>query len=439
MAYNMKYTPPHSIESERYALACMFNQDVAFLSGSSVLDVTDFYIEAHKHIFEALRHLEKNHKDACTVGVFEYVKSIKAEQSTPLSYIIEVADLCTGSVSFEECVSKLKEKRIARGICEKSEEHLKLASAGEDLESLFEKVRIDFSDLEKDGIGSSWFSLEELLDKSIKSIQERIQIRESGFSCVGLPTGFAHFDSIVGGLSPSHMIVCAARPGMGKTALALNIMENLVIKYKKPVGFFSLEMSNGEIIDRLLSSHSHIPLNKIRTGCLDDFEYRVLKDKVAQIRNSPFIIDDSPYQTMATIASKAIRMKNQYHIEVLFIDYLQLINGTNKKSNDSKYLEVTEISRKIKCLAKHLNIPIFVLSQLSRSVEQRSDKTPQLSDLRDSGAIEQDADSVIFIYRGDYYDPASSQSKIIVAKNRHGSMGSVDVAFKNHICRFEEK
>lgn len=432
--------PPHCLETEQHALACMINRDEDFVHGSQMLSKEDFHLTQHQVIFSGIKNLQEQEKDPCTIAIYDYVKGSGHHSTATLSYIMTLANLPVGCISFEECMEILQKKKVARTIYNMSKMHMSLTSEGEGPDEMIEKIRLDYSDLEKNGFGAYGKHFHELAKGCLEQLEKRIELFNKGIRSSGLSTGFERFDDMVGGLSPSHLIICAGRPGMGKTAFALNILENLVFKYKRPVGFFSLEMSNSEVFDRLISSQTGYPFKKVRTGSLDDHELQVVKNKLSDIKDMPLIIDDSPYQTIASLSTKAIRMKSKHNIEAIVIDYLQLLHGTKKGNADNRYMEVTEISRKLKCLAKHLNIPIICLSQLSRSVEQRSQKMPQLSDLRDSGAIEQDADVVFFLYRSDYYDPYDTKnSKIIIAKNRHGQMGDVPITFNNHICQFQEK
>ena len=427
---------PHSLETEQRALSCMLNSEGDVKRGLSMLTREHFHLIQHQDIFNSLEHLDSKDKDISVVRIYDYLKIKGRENITTLSYIMSIANMSTAVVSLEGCHEVLQEKKLARSLVEAAQKHIDMAQH-DDIQEIFDTIRLDYDQIEKSSIGNSGLLLSDFLSLSFKQLEKRKTQKEHGILCSGLSTGFKHFDEKAGGLSPSHLIIGAGRPGMGKTAFALNIMEHVVVKSQKPVGFFSLEMSHSELIDRLISSQSRIPLRKIRTGDLNNQESDAIKQKIAEIENSPLIIDDSAFQTMATLSSKAIRMKSKHKIEAIFVDYLQLIQGS-RKSSENRYMEITEISRKLKCLAKHLNIPIVCLSQLSRSVEQRTDKTPQLSDLRDSGAIEQDADIVFFLYRNDYYDPYKTGAKIIIAKNRHGGMGSVDVTFDKYLCQFKE-
>lgn len=428
----MSLNLPHSIESEQHALACMLNSDAD--QGVSILTVDHFYLDVHRNIFFAIKHLLDKELEISVVNIYEYLKGLGSQNVTTLSYVMQVANMYSSIVTLSDCVKILNEKLVARSLIQTANEHIDMALNG-DMVEVFDKIRTDYERLEKAALGSCGEEFTYLLNQALSDIEQRQRRRSSGVLCLGVPTGFEKFDEKLGGLSPSNLSIVAGRPGMGKTALILNMIESMAIKNQIPVGFFSLEMSNEEIMHRLVSSYVEIPVTKIRSGDLTDVCLENLKMKLKETQESPLIIEDSP-QNIATLCSKAIQMKNKYAIKALFIDYLQLIEGMRK--SDSRYMEVTEISRRLKCLAKQLKIPIVCLSQLSRSVEQRSDKTPQLSDLRDSGAIEQDADSVVFLYRAGYYDPYDSNCKIIIAKNRHGSCGEVQIKFNEKFCQFKE-
>lgn len=428
----MSLNLPHSIESEQHALACMLNSDAD--QGVSILTVDHFYLDVHRNIFFAIKHLLDKELEISVVNIYEYLKGLGSQNVTTLSYVMQVANMYSSIVTLSDCVKILNEKLVARSLIQTANEHIDMALNG-DMVEVFDKIRTDYERLEKAALGSCGEEFTYLLNQALSDIEQRQRRRSSGVLCLGVPTGFEKFDEKLGGLSPSNLSIVAGRPGMGKTALILNMIESMAIKNQIPVGFFSLEMSNEEIMHRLVSSYVEIPVTKIRSGDLTDVCLENLKMKLKETQESPLIIEDSP-QNIATLCSKAIQMKNKYAIKALFIDYLQLIEGMRR--SDSRYMEVTEISRRLKCLAKQLKIPIVCLSQLSRSVEQRSDKTPQLSDLRDSGAIEQDADSVVFLYRAGYYDPYDSNCKIIIAKNRHGSCGEVQIKFNEKFCQFKE-
>ena len=427
---------PHSVETEQRALACMLERDADATKGLAMLSEEHFYLSAHKNIFNSIKHLASKEIRICIVNIYEYLKAAGQESITSLSYVAEIANLAVAVVSIEDCYAVLHEKLVARSLVNTASKHIELAQK-QDLTEIFSKIRSDYESLEKVSVGLCGEELAPILEAALFSIEKRREAYLGGVTCAGVPTGFKKFDEKLGGLSPSNLIIGAARPGMGKTALILNMIENIAIKAQRPVGFFSLEMSRSEIMDRLLSGITDVPIIRLRNGDLTEQEILLLKERVEKVKESPLIVDDAPYQTIATLGAKAIQMKNKYDIQAIFIDYLQLISDMRGNASN-RYMEITEISRRLKCLAKQLDIPVVCLSQLSRSVEQRADKTPQLSDLRDSGAIEQDADIVFFIHRKGYYDPYDLTCKIIIAKNRHGQQGEVKVTFNKMCCRFEE-
>lgn len=424
---------PHSIETEQHALACLLNKDAE--QGVSLLTADHFYVDAHRDVFQAVKHIVDKGLEVSVVNVYECLKGLGPRNVTTLSYVMQLANMSSAIVTLDACVKILNDKLIARSLVQKANEHIEMALRGDIVEA-FDKIRSDYEGLEKSALGSCGEEFTPLLERALLDIERRQRCRSSGVLCLGVPTGFETFDEKLGGLSPSNLCIGAGRPGMGKTALILNMIENMAIKNQTPVGFFSLEMSNEEIMDRLIGGYVGVPVKKLRMGDLTDWCLENLRSKAMVAKDAPIIIEENP-QNIATLCSKAIQMKSQYDIKVLFIDYLQLIQGM--RPSDSKYMEVTEISRRLKCLAKQLKIPIVCLSQLSRSVEQRADKIPQLSDLRDSGSIEQDADSVFFLFRAGYYDSYDPTAKIIIAKNRHGSCGEVRITYNQELCQFKEK
>lgn len=255
---------------------------------------------------------------------------------------------------------------------------------------------------------------------------------------IGVPSGFTDFDKVTAGFQKTDLIILAGRPAMGKTSLALSMVHNMAVKRNIPVGFFSLEMSAEQLVQRIISMESNISLSTIRNGGLNDEEWLKLQDAVRALDNTPIYIDDSSLITTAEIRSKARKMKMEYNIQAIFIDYLQFITGNAKLG--SKQLEVAEISRELKALAKELEIPVITLAQLGRGPDARTDHRPVLSDLRDSGAIEQDADLVCFIYRDEYYNKNSEKpgvGEVIIAKHRNGATGTVDIAWLAEYTRYD--
>ena len=274
----------------------------------------------------------------------------------------------------------------------------------------------------------------------VKSAMARIEeLYDSKDAYTGLPTGFTDFDKMTSGLQPSDLIIVAARPSMGKSSLVLNIAEHVALTGGKSVAFFSLEMSKEQLVQRLLCSEAGIDASRLRIGQLQENEWPNLVSAADKLSSAKIMMDDTPGMTALEMRSKARRWKNENGLDLIIVDYLQLMQGSSKRASDNRQQEMSDISRSLKGLARELNVPVIALSQLSRSVEQRTSKRPMLSDLRESGALEQDADIVCFIYRDDYYNPDTEQknvAELIVAKHRNGPVGTVQLFFRKDITRF---
>ena len=432
----MLATQPHCVLTEQLALACMMEDNRFASEGVSTLNAEHFYLSGHRAIFEAIKAIVGSSWDVGIVSVHNELEKAKKHREAPIEYLSQLAQMYSGAVSLKDCIKTLENKMLAREVVNTANHHIEMAT-NEEVVDILEQVRSDYDGIRKKACGKETNPLSFFLGKSVASIVERHNNNKRGQTVRGVPTGFKIFDQKLGGLSPSNLIICAARPGMGKTALIINMLENIGIIDQTPVGFFSLEMSSLEIMERLLSSQTGIALSSIRSGEVSDQGIKLLKKTVKNIQESPVFIDDSGTHTMSSLATKCYQLKTLNNVKAIFIDYLQLIDSPQGKQ-ESPYEKTSQISRKLKCLAKDLNIPIVCLSQLSRSVEQRTDKTPFLSDLRDSGSIEQDADSVFFIFRKGYYDPYDNKSKLIIAKNRHGEQGEVEVFFEKSLCKFQE-
>ena len=276
----------------------------------------------------------------------------------------------------------------------------------------------------------------------VKSAMARIEeLYDTKDAFTGLPTGFSDFDKMTSGLQPSDLIIVAARPSMGKSSLVLNIAEHVALDGGKSVAFFSLEMSKEQLVQRLLCSQARIDASRLRIGQLQESEWPNLVNAADKLSAAKIMLDDTPGMTALEMRSKARRWKNENGLDLIIVDYLQLMQGSSKRASDNRQQEMSDISRSLKGLARELNVPVIALSQLSRSVEQRTSKRPMLSDLRESGALEQDADIVCFIYRDDYYNPDTEQknvAELIVAKHRNGPVGTVPLYFRKDITRFED-
>ncbi len=444
---------PHSKESEMMVLGCMLTSINSLNIAADALDDSDFYFTEHKIIFQVLKTAYKKDKPADIHLVAEELK--RQEKLTTvggLSYLTTLAQYAGTSAFIEEYVDIVHSKALLRRmihaaqLVEKTalEQPLDVNVALDEAQQLFFQISQAanpaagvlitdiFSGLRSE---SGIPYLKELQEK-----QERYALRgpeDTGIS--GIPSHFVDLDKMINGLNNSNLMILAARPAMGKTSLALNIAENVCFKNNIPVGIFSLEMSAEQLVHRIICSQAEVESDKIKTGSLNGIEYQRVVSCVSEMQKRVMIIDDQAGLKITDLRARARRMKESYGVGLLIIDYLQLISGSGaNRTVESRQNEISEISRMLKNLARELNIPIICLSQLSRKVEDRQGHRPMMSDLRESGSIEQDSDIVMFLLRREYYDPLDKpgMAELIVAKNRHGGVGSVHFTFRKEYAQF---
>ena len=446
-------TPPASKESEMMVLGCMLTSINSLNIAAEALEETDFYYSEHRLIFHCLKEAYKADRPADVHLVAEELKRQEKLQSIGgVVYLTTLAQYAATSAYIEEYIKIVKDKAILRKmvaaaqLIEKTtlEEPADVHGALDDAQKLF--FEIGQSSHSKNGIlvsdilrGKSSGSNQSFL-KELEARQERfIKMGPEESAITGISTQFIDLDKMINGLNNSHLIILAARPAMGKTALALNIAENVAFKSKIPVGVFSLEMTAEQLVHRIVCSQSEVESDKIRTGSLSPMEFHQVVEAVNEIQSHTLVIDDQPGLKITDLRARARRMKESYGIGFIVIDYLQLISGSgSSRTLESRQNEISEISRMLKTLARELDVPILCLSQLSRKVEERTGHRPMMSDLRESGSIEQDADIVMFLLRREYYDPHDrpGQAELIIAKNRHGSVGSVNFTYRKEIAQF---
>lgn len=444
---------PHSKESEMMVLGSMLTSINSLNIGADGLNDFDFYFTEHKTIFQVLKAAYKNDKPADILLVAEELKRLdKLAAIGGISYLTTLAQYAGTSAFIEEYVELVRNKSLLRKmihaaqIIEKNalEEPLDVNAALDDAQQKFFQI----SQAVNSGTGtlvseiitgvkaeSGLPFLKELEARQEKYLREGPE--KAGIT--GMPSHFIDLDKMLNGLNNSNLMILAARPAMGKTLLALNIAENVCFKNKVPVGIFSLEMSAEQLVHRIICSKSGIESEKIKTGSLSGSEFQVIVNCVHELQKTVMIIDDQAGLKITDMRARARRMKESHGIGLLIVDYLQLISGSGAKGmNENRQSEIAEISRMLKNLARELNIPIICCAQLSRKVEERQGNRPMMSDLRESGSIEQDADIVMFMYRAEYYDPNNKpgEAEVIVSKNRHGGVGSVKLTFKKGI-RFD--
>ena len=428
---------PSSPEAERSVLGSMIVDRAAANTAMGLLIKEDFDNQAYGMLFEAIVELINEGKpiDSITLQDRLQEKGALPEVSSP-EYITDIVNAVPLSINIDSYCEIVKEKSMLRTIIRKNQEIetecFKADRQAKDILGEWEQMAFKMS--ENQG-GQETVPIKQIVMNALAKIHAASQMEGS---VTGVPTGFTDLDRQLSGLQPADMILIAARPSMGKTALALNIAEYVAFHEKKPVAIFSLEMPKEALVNRLMSLVSHVEAEKIRSGQLQGMDWSDLVESAGIIADSTLIIDDQSGITVADLQSKCRKYKMEHpDLALVMIDYLQLMNG-NKKS-DSRQQEISEISRSIKMVARELNVPIIALSQLSRAPEQRPDHRPMLSDLRESGAIEQDADVVMFIYRDDYYNKDTEKkniSEVIIAKQRNGPVGTVELAWLPQYTKF---
>ncbi len=438
--------PPQAIDLEEVVLGAMMIDKKGVDSVIDILHPEVFYKESHQFIFESIVKLFENTEPIDILTVSSKLKSLgKLEKVGGDYYLVQLSQKVSSSAHIEYHARIILQKHIQRSLIRISSEIIEDSyDETKDVFNLLDTAESKLYDVTQGNIKKSTETAQSLVIQAKKKIEEISN--KDGLS--GIPSGFPELDKLTSGWQPSDLIIVAARPGMGKTALTLSMARNMSVAKKIPVAFFSLEMSSIQLITRLISSETGLTSEKLRTGNLEKFEWEQLNVKVSALENAPLYIDDTPSLSIFDLRAKARRLSSQYGIKLIVIDYLQLMTASISNKNGNREQEISTISRNLKALAKELNIPIIALSQLSRAVETRGgSKRPILSDLRESGAIEQDADIVSFIYRPEYYKieewddeertPSSGQAEFIVAKHRNGGLDNIRLKFVSSLGRFE--
>jgi len=430
---------PQSLEAEEAVLGAMMIDDAAANKAIGLLKSSSyFYKEAHKKIFEAMLVLSEESNPIDTVSVSNELKKKKSLKSVGgLYYLTGLVDKVPTAANIETYASIVKEKGILRNLISASHYMSKKAfESGEDVASILDEAEQSIFSLTQQKDNKLFQHIKPILTEAIQNL-EKMQSKKG--SVVGVPSGIIDLDNVTAGFRKSDLIVIAGRPSMGKTALALSVARNAALESKVPTAIFSLEMSSDQLAQRLLSSEARIDGQKARTGRLQPARWKDITIASGKLADAPLFIDDTPALSILDLRSRARRLKREENIELLIVDYLQLMQGPRRSENRQQ--EISNITQSLKALAKELDIPVIALSQLSRAVESRTDKRPVLSDLRESGAIEQDADVVIFLYRPFVYDDKKVDQKglayLIVAKQRSGPTRTVKATFIDTYARFE--
>lgn len=429
--------PPHDIEAEQAILGSMLTDKDAVINAIEVLREDSFYREDNRAIYAAILGLYAKSEpiDIITVKA-ELIENGNFERIGGLEYLASLPEKVPTTANVDKYIKIVDEKSMLRNLINSANEMVALGfNETEDVDQIMDMAEKKIFDLSQKKNSKGYTQLKDVLVESFAKLEE-LYNQKGRIS--GISTGFADLDLRTSGLHNSDLIIVAARPAMGKSAFAINIATNVAVQSKKPVAIFNLEMSKDQVGNRILCSEAMVDNNKIRTGQVEDDDWVKLASTLGRLSEAPIYIDDTAGISIMEIRAKCRKLKMERDIGLVVIDYLQLIQGSGTK-NSSREQEISEISRSLKILAKELNIPVIALSQLSRSVERRDDKRPMLSDLRESGAIEQDADIVIFLYRDDYYNEDSEKkniAEVILAKHRGGSTGTVDLAWLPSYTKF---
>ena len=430
--------PPHDIEAEQAVIGSMLTDKDAVMEAVEVLKPESFYREDNKLIFTAIVNLYNKSEPIDLVTVKDELFSMGSfEKVGGFEYLVTLPDKVPTTANVQKYIKIVEEKWTVRNLIKTANEIIDLGyNPTEDVEDIMAGAEKKIFDIIQKNSQKTYTPINEVLVESFTKLEE-LYNRKSKIT--GVPTGFSDFDNMTAGLQGSDLILIAARPAMGKTAFALNIAAHAAIRENVPVALFSLEMSKDQLVNRILCMEAMVDSNKVRTGKLEEDDWNKLAGVVGPISDSGIYIDDTPGISIMEIRTKCRKLKMEKDIGLIVIDYIQLIQGSSNRKNGSREQEIAEISRTLKILAKELNVPVVALSQLSRAVEQRPDHRPMLSDLRESGSIEQDADIVIFLYRDDYYNPDSEEkdiAEIIIAKHRGGSTGTVKLLWMGNYTKF---
>lgn len=431
--------PPHSVESEQSILGSIILDKDAIITVAETINPSDFYKEAHKIIYESMLKLNSNNEPIDLITLIEELrKEGYLDNIGGISYLTSLSTIVPTTSNVKYYANIVKEKSVMRQLIKASNEIINLGyDASTDVQEILDKAEKNIFDISQEKSGDDIQPINLVLQDTFDMI-ESLCTQKSDVT--GITTGFADLNKKINGLQRTDLILLAARPAMGKTAFSLNLVQNAALKGDASVAVFSLEMSKEQLVQRILSAQSNVELSKIKTGTLSESDWPRIIDAMAVLSEANIFIDDTPGIKISEIRSKCRRLKIEKGLDLIMIDYLQLMEGEGK--NENRQQEIAKISRSLKILAKELDCPVVALSQLSRSPELRKDHRPILSDLRESGSIEQDADIVMFLYRDEYYHEDSEKKNIgevIVAKNRHGETGNVELVWFGQVQKFADK
>ncbi|WP_205842171.1 replicative DNA helicase [Natranaerobius trueperi] len=428
--------PPQNVEAEQSVLGAMLIDGEAISTVTEILKTNDFYKDSHEKIYEAILKLGEEGEPVDLVTLSEQLRNDGIlEAIGGIDYLTDLANAVPTSAHVHYYAKIVQEKSLLRQLISASTKIVSMSYEDPDeVEKLLDESEKLIFEVSQKTSTQDFVPVKEVLMETFDKIEH---LYHNQGNVTGIPTGFIDLDQRLSGLQPSDLVILAARPSMGKTTLALNMAQHIAVKEDRPVAIFSLEMSKDQLVQRMLCAEAQIDAHRLRTGNLSSEDWPKMTKAIGPLSEAPIFIDDTASITVMEMRAKARRLKAEHGLEAIFIDYLQLMQGS--KNPENRQQEISQISRALKSLAKELNVPVISLSQLSRAVEQRQEKRPMLSDLLESGGIEANADVVLFIYRDDYYNPDSEKqniAEVIVAKQRNGPIGTVDLWFENQHNKF---
>jgi replicative DNA helicase len=439
--------PPQRLEMEAAVLGALMLEKDALTTVVDILKSHSFYKDGHQRIYKAISNLFDKSEPIDQLTVVQELREMgELEAAGGVAYVAGLTMHINSAANIEAHARVILEAAIKRELIRTATDILRDAyEETTDVFELLDATEKNIFQVSEDNMRKGVDSMQDLMVKAIKELEEKKHQKDG---LTGVPTGFSALDRVTSGWQPSDLVIIAARPGMGKTAFVVSAMRNAAVDFKKPVAIFSLEMSSLQLVNRLISAEAELDSEKIKKGNLADYEWAQLNHKISSLSSAPIFIDDTPALSIRELRAKCRRLKSQHDIQLIIIDYLQLMSGGEAgRPGGNREQEIASISRALKGIAKELNIPVIALSQLSRSVETRGgDKKPQLSDLRESGSIEQDADMVIFLYRPEYYkitedemgNPTQGMGEVIIAKHRNGSLETVQLKFIGRFTKFAD-
>ena len=437
--------PPHSVEAEQSLLGALLLDNQAFDKVADIVTGEDFYRDDHRRIWRHIAKLIEATRPADVVTVLESIEASEDKDKTGgAAYLAALAQNTPSALNIRRYAELVRERSVQRRLAQVATEiaETALSPTGKEVDQLLDEAESKIFQIAESGArkDTGLLAISPVLAKVFERI-DHLHSQDNPSDITGVPTGFVDLDKMTAGLQPQDLIIVAGRPSMGKTAFALNIAEHVALHptVKLPVAIFSMEMSSSQLAMRMLSSMGKVDQTKLRTGRLNDEEWGRLTDEIARLNEARIHVDETPALNALELRARARRMKREYgKLGLVVVDYLQLMSASSQGEN--RATEISEISRSLKALAKELDVPVIALSQLSRAVEQRNDRRPLMSDLRESGAIEQDADVILFIFREEVYAPdkeeAKGRAEVIIGKQRNGPIGTVNLTFLGRYTRF---